>query len=444
MADVHDVFADPPAEAKLQMWYHWIADCVTEEGIVADMKAMGELGVGTAYIFAPSMGDLPVKAKPMDDEWLRLFSVAIREAKKNGLTLGFHNCPGWSSSGGPWISPENSMKKVVWSEADVTIRGRDAYVATGKVDAVCLPQPKSKLGFYRDIAVYAIPRGQGTPSASEVKSPDFPKALGTKEPGTTASLDFDYAFAWRPRFFVFRTERDRVTGDLVVSAEHENGWTEVAKTQISPWAVVTDDRVVQLKLDRPARKFRVTFTSAAFPSWMGQHDTVVTSASFTDMPLIENVTDKNSATCTYKSHRSKGESAPGVRLDSIIDLTDVLRPNGVLDLETVFSKLQSSDYRILRIGYTTTGAKPAPATIAGLECDKLDRKGIEAHWAAMPAKILALPGARETVSHCIIDSYEVGGQNWSECLPDEFAKRRGYPIGKRLVVVCGYAVGYTE
>lgn len=444
MADVHDIFADPPAEAKLQMWYHWIADCVTEEGIVADMKAMGELGVGTAYIFAPSMGDLPVKAKPMDDEWLRLFSVAIREAKKNGLTLGFHNCPGWSSSGGPWISPENSMKKVVWSETDVTIRGRDAYVATGKVDAVCLPQPKSKLGFYRDIAVYAIPRGQGTPSASEVTSPDFPKALGTKEPGTTASLDFDYAFAWQPRFFVFHTERDRVTGELVVSAELENGWAEVAKTQISPWAVVTDDRVVQLKLDRPARKFRVTFTSAAFPGWMGQHDTVVTSASFTDMPLIENVTDKNSSTCTYKSHRSNGESAPGVHLDSIIDLTDVLRPNGVLDLENAFSRLQSSDYRILRIGYTTTGAKPAPATIVGLECDKLDRKGIEAHWAAMPAKILALPGARETVSHCIIDSYEVGGQNWSECLPDEFAKRRGYPIGKRLVAVCGYAVGSTE
>lgn len=178
VADVHDVFSCPPAEAKLQMWYHWIADCMTEEGIVADMRAMGELGVGTAHVFAPSMGDLPVKAKPMDGEWLRLFSVAIREAKRNGFTLGFHNCPGWSSSGGPWITPENSMKKVVWSETDVMILGRDVYVATGKVGVIRLSRPKFKLGFYRDIAVYAIPRGQNATFAPEVKTPDFPKALG--------------------------------------------------------------------------------------------------------------------------------------------------------------------------------------------------------------------------------------------------------------------------
>ena len=86
-SEVHDVFANPPPEARLQMWYHWIGDCITEEGIVADLKAMGELGVSTAHIFAPSMADLPVKAKPMDAEWMRLFGVAIREAKRNGLTF---------------------------------------------------------------------------------------------------------------------------------------------------------------------------------------------------------------------------------------------------------------------------------------------------------------------------------------------------------------------
>ena len=51
--DVREVFAQPPPEARLQMWYHWVADCVTEEGLVADLKAMGELGVGTEHIFAP-------------------------------------------------------------------------------------------------------------------------------------------------------------------------------------------------------------------------------------------------------------------------------------------------------------------------------------------------------------------------------------------------------
>lgn len=136
-SEVHEVFANPPPEARLQMWYHWIGDCITEEGIVADLKAMCELGVSTAHIFAPSMADLPVKAKPMDPEWMPLLGVAIREAKRNGLTLGFHNCPGWSSSGGPWITPELSMKKLVWSETDIT---------AGAGGKITLREPRSKLG----------------------------------------------------------------------------------------------------------------------------------------------------------------------------------------------------------------------------------------------------------------------------------------------------------
>jgi len=123
------------------MWYHWNGDCVTEEGLIADMKAMGELGVGAAHVFAPAMANLPVTARPMTPEWMRLFTVAIREAKKNDIELGFHNCPGWSSSGGPWITPENSMKVVVSSSIDI-----DPATATG---AIRLPQPlKERLGFF--------------------------------------------------------------------------------------------------------------------------------------------------------------------------------------------------------------------------------------------------------------------------------------------------------
>ena len=425
---IHDVFAHPPAEARLQMWYHWIGDCVTEEGLVADMKAMGELGVGTAHIFAPSMAELPVKAKPMDAEWLRLFSVAIREAKKNGLTLGFHNCPGWSSSGGPWITAENSMKKVVWSETDVPAD------ASGEI---CLPQPPTNLGFYRDIAVYAFPiHGTRKPIVDP-----FPRTLNTEKPGTSATCELEYETAFRPRFFLFRTERDRTSGVLVVEAEGEDGWKEVGKTELSPWDAVTDDRTVRLSLVAPAKRFRVTFTSAAFPAWMGQHDTKIVSASFSELPLVENVAKRNSSTNAYGLDHADNPDEHGLDPLSVLDLTASLRADGTLHLATSqLSDLSTSQFRILRIGYTTTGARPGPATVDGLECDKLDKRGVEAHWAAMPAKILALPGAKGTVSHCIIDSYEVGGQNWTEILPGEFAKRRGYPLDKHLVTVCGYAL----
>ena len=87
-------FVHPPEAARLQAWFHWVSDCITEEGLVADLKAMGEMEIGTAHVFMPGMAHLPVTAKPLTPEWFKLWRVALREAKKNNIKLGFHNCPG--------------------------------------------------------------------------------------------------------------------------------------------------------------------------------------------------------------------------------------------------------------------------------------------------------------------------------------------------------------
>ena len=68
---------------------------------------------------------------------MRLYKFVADAAEKSGLRLAFHNCPGWSVSGGDWIKPETAMKKVVWTSAP---KGEKP------------PQPESNLGFYRDIA----------------------------------------------------------------------------------------------------------------------------------------------------------------------------------------------------------------------------------------------------------------------------------------------------
>lgn len=212
--DIHDVFRNPSREARLQMWYHWIGDCVTEEGIVSDIKAMSELGVGAAHIFAPSMACLPIKAKPMDAEWMRLFSVAIREAKKYDIDLGFHNCPGWSSSGGPWITPENSMKVVVSSSVDVNV-GRP-------VANVRLPQPRTECGYYRDIAVLAFPIPEPVPLSVN----PFPQALGIADADRTGVFELDYVHPVRARYLRFKTRDARLCARLQVEA-----WTGGAGIQ---------------------------------------------------------------------------------------------------------------------------------------------------------------------------------------------------------------------
>lgn len=72
---------------------------------------------------------------------------AAAECERLGLSFGVHNCDGWSSSGGPWITPEQSMKMVVWSET--IISGGDVNIQ--------LPQPTTRVDYYKDIAVLAYP-----------------------------------------------------------------------------------------------------------------------------------------------------------------------------------------------------------------------------------------------------------------------------------------------
>jgi hypothetical protein len=135
---------------------------ITKEGITADLEAMAEFGIGGAQIF--NVGDkascnIPVGGVGyMSDEWLDAVEHAVKEAKRLGIEICMHNCAGWSSSGGPWITPEYAMKIVSYSEK---------AVSGGKV-SVALEKPRANRGFYRDIAVIAFP----TPADNAYRLPD--------------------------------------------------------------------------------------------------------------------------------------------------------------------------------------------------------------------------------------------------------------------------------
>lgn len=144
-------FMNPPASAKARTWWHWINGNVSKEGITADLEAMKRVGIQEALLFNVDMGFPEGAATFLSAEWLELFKFAAEEAKRLGLELGFHNGAGWSSSGGPWITPEYGMQTVVHNE--ISCEG-------GKPFKARLPQPVSQLNYYRDIAVLAFPKPQ--------------------------------------------------------------------------------------------------------------------------------------------------------------------------------------------------------------------------------------------------------------------------------------------
>jgi hypothetical protein len=54
-----------------------------------------------------------------------------------------------------------------------------------------------------------------------------------------------------------------------------------------------------------------------------------------------------------------------------------------------------------------------------LECDKLSREGTDAHWDGFVKKVIRNAGdtAGKTFKSLLIDSYEVGPQNWTGKFP---------------------------
>ena len=113
--DLTSRFKSPPDSARPHTWWHWMNGNVTKDGITKDLEAMKRIGLGgfQAFSVTDRIPEGPVKY--MSTEWLDLMGHAVREADRLGLEMCMHNCAGWSSSGGPWITPELSMQEIVFS-----------------------------------------------------------------------------------------------------------------------------------------------------------------------------------------------------------------------------------------------------------------------------------------------------------------------------------------
>lgn len=177
-------FQSPPDSAKPYVLWMWMGSNVTRSGITSNLEAMSESGIGGATIYSladtltPWACEILRSPTPdivaFTDPWWEMIRHAALEAKRLGLELIIHNCAGYESSGGTWITPELSMQELVWSETRVasgkhfagalshpavnpypTDPFPEVYIPSeGKVG---IPKVEAKETFLRDIAVIAAP-----------------------------------------------------------------------------------------------------------------------------------------------------------------------------------------------------------------------------------------------------------------------------------------------
>jgi hypothetical protein len=467
-------FQNPPASAKPQTWWHWMNGNVTKEGITADLEAMRNVGLGGAQIFNVDSGIPAGPVKFLSPEWHEMFKHAVKEANRLGLDLCVHNCAGWSSSGGPWNTPEHAMQQVTFSEARV--KGPSHF-------SEVLAQPPTKEGFYRDIAVLAFPVPQaeimqaaaqgpaadassGSANANQIAHGDAPvkitlstgkeagKALTDKDPNTTVSLpipnhdepqfvSFEFPQAIKVRTVTIASPRRLQCGGALQASDDGTTFRDVRKFSVGR----RNSLVLILSGEKetvPARFWRVLFNNST-----GNNKELELSALEVSPGLgIENLDNKAGFDSAPPPSAPLPAYSPDevLKRDGIVELTSRMQAGGRLEWD-----VPEGEWVITRVGYTPTGRKnhPAPEEATGLECDKLSREGLDQHWPGFMKKVLedAGPLAGKTLNNALIDSYEVGGQNWSANFRSEFQRRRGYDPLPLMPAFSGRVIespAYTE
>jgi hypothetical protein len=429
---------------------------ISREGITADLESMARVGIGGAAIFNIGGHGAQGKVIPLSPEWRELMGHALREAKRLGIEINLNNSMvGWSSSGGPWITPELAMQCLTWSET--AVRGPQSA-------AIVLPQPPGHLGYYRDVAVLAFPTPEAEceTNACEVASnmerferklldrfSDVPLGRSWDKNDTTPAvavqmkvsdksapfIQWNYTEAVVQRSMQITSRSGSLSGTLKASDDGAV-WREVQAFESRNHSPVTCALEAA-----PAKFWRVEFKPneelwlTGVRLWSGYR-----IANYTGKAMF----DPYGLDCpkfTNDGQGKKGNMKRGtcfVQPDKMVDLTDKMKADGTLDW-----KVPVGRWTILRFGYAPTGSESEPRVpgVRSLECDKFDPKALEVHFAKSLQPWFDDPELNAAVQYVHVDSYERGAQNWTAALPELFMQRKGYDLRTWLPALTGRVIG---
>ncbi len=453
--DLEQGFHSPPATARPHTWWHWMNGNITAESLTADLEAMARVGVGGAQIFNVDCGIPHGPIQCLSPQWLQLFRHALNEADRLGLEICVHNCPGWSSSGGPWVRPEHAMQRLTWSEV---------RIVGGQTFRGVLPQPPTTWDAYRDIAVLAFPVPDAERFTMADLKPDattsIPKAnarrlldgnvqtavdLPLDQSPTappTVTLTFPQPFPARTLQLFLGTGRNASRGTLYASADGEH-FRKVADFSIPSRSARDVPVAIAIPLTT-ARVYRIEFKGSGQPR--DGNRISLAEVSLSAGVRLEGWREKAGFVRGGPGAPTLAPTPEGVAipLDAILDLSDCMRPDGAIE----WTAPAGADWCIVRFGHTPTGKNnhPGPPEGTGPEVDKLSREAADAFWqgGVVPLLQAAGPMVGRSWKHILIDSYEVGSQNWTPRFREEFQRRRGYDLLRWLPAMTGRVVDSIE
>lgn len=337
---------NPPEWSRPGVYWYFMDGNISKESLTADLESMKKAGIGHALFLEVNVGIPRGKVDFLSEEWQDLFVHMVRESERLGIAITLGVGPGWTGSGGPWVTGNTSMKHLVYNE--VTVKG-------GEKKSIVIQKPRPITPFF---------------------------------------------------------------GEGIFTPELREKWLDYYED------------VALLAFPTPAGNFRIAdvvekaiYVRAPYTSMKGVKPFLPSSANYRQLTADELI-----------------------QPDRIIDLTGMLKSDSILEW-----KVPEGNWTIMRFGSRNNGAvtRPAPMPGLGFEVDKMDTSALKVHIDNFIGKLLSKTGLPDKekqggLKFLHMDSYEMGGQNWTAQMREEFRKRRGYDPLHFYPVYAGLVVGDIE
>ena len=424
-------FQTPPKDARPQVWWHWMDGNVSKEGIRKDIEWMKRNGIGGFHQFDAGGVNMPraakVKLPYLSDGWKDAFRFALNLADSLDMDVTIASAPGWSSTGGTWVKPEDAIKKLEWRSIDtrggkISVQLPDLYNVVGPYQDYHTDNDRIKIEPYgKDLYVLAVRLPYSDKSMN---------ALGAQVSKSESTISVEFR---KPQTIKSLTLKTMAMGDRPRTGKPECRNILECSDDGLKWRKVCDIEPTVL----PYLTVNVPPTCAQFFRVKGEK--LESLELFTVMKInhSQELGGFGIIHDFWKYHTPYSK-------DDIIDLTGKMTADGKLECS-----LPAGRWRIYRFGWSITGKinHPASPEATGLEVDKLDpdawmryfRTYLDLYKDAADGML-----GEKGIRYLLVDSYEAGAYTWTPKLAKEFKARRGYDLLPWLPVLAGEIIGSSQ
>ena len=449
-------FLTPPASVQTTVYWYWMCGNISKEGVVKDLEAMKRVGINRAFIgnnyFDPYEGGRNVKL--MSDEWWEVIHTALKKASELDIEIGIFNSPGWTQAGGPWVKPGQSMRYLTSSE--LKIKGPETV-------SVQLEKPIAE---FQDVKVIAYPAPKGDILKVDGQNTivkvlpvldnsdklfDGEKVSGMALPeNVNVSIDITSKRDFTARSITVYPIHSHINATFELQAKVGNGFKTVSQFVIDWYKLDLENGFlpfapVAISLDEiTSKEFRLLVKNR-------RSEGGIAEIELSAIPRIEDYATKTFAKMyqgpmppwDYYMWRQQPEAADvsyNIDPSEVHDISSYMTADGTLTWN-----VPKGDWIILRTGMTPTNRQnfPGGPDGTGLEIDKMSKEHINTHFDAFIGKILErIPAEdRKTFKVIVQDSYEAGGENFTDDFLNAFKNRYGYDALPFLPAYFGNVVG---